>query len=73
MADPFDGMLGTGTYLMRVGWVVCIVVLVFSVFYFLQTLLSEKKQKDCFGLRGPLIFKEERTRLHRVGFFLNNF
>lgn len=44
MADPFDGMLGTGTYLIRVGWVVCFVVLVFCVFYFLQTLLSEKKR-----------------------------
>lgn len=44
MADPFDVTLGTGTYLIRVGWVVCFVVLVFCVFYFLQTLLSEKKR-----------------------------
>lgn len=64
MADPFDGMLGTGTYLMR-GWLVV-------VFFFLQTLLSEKKQKDFSELRGPLIFKEGR-RLHRVAFFLNHF
>lgn len=64
MADPFDGMLGTGTYLMKD----CL----FVGFFFLQTLLSEKKQKDFFKLRGPLIFKEGK-RLHRVGFFLNHF
>lgn len=52
MADSFDGMLQTGTYLMRVGWIVCFC-------FFLQTLLSEKKQKDFFEVRGPLIFKEE--------------
>lgn len=52
MADPFDEMLGTGTYLKRD----CL----FVVFFFLQTLLSEKKQKDFSELRGPLIFKEGR-------------
>lgn len=70
MADPFDGMLRTGTYLMGVGYLFCCFCL-FEFVFFLQTLLSEKKKKDFFGLRGPLIFKE-RTRLHRIGFFFNH-